>query len=245
MSEYLYRYERFTSDHSLKTIARLFDKNELYLNSRLQFNDPFDSHPFLSGEITQDDILMSLSPSEQISEDEKRERLKGKDTNKIFEEYFYDRIFNKIGIKSFSEKVDSISLWGNYADSNKGYCIEFKKIDSEITKALEVSYQVNRPIINKRDFLTNEDFFTSELAKSLLIKSLHWQHEKEHRISFHGKAFSYIKVNPKEITAIYFGCECDVDYIDLMKRYTENRNIALYKCRKHSAEYKLIFEPLG
>ena len=75
-------------------------------------------------------------------------------------------------------------LWAHYANSHKGFCIEYDldKLDTCITAIIDyridVEYQENKPIISP------EDSIEAKIKKAFSTKSLAWDYENEYRLVF-------------------------------------------------------------
>lgn len=109
----------------------------------------------------------------------------------------------------FSEKVDSMLMWAHYADSHKGFCIEYdmaniSKEDRRKRFLFPVIY--SNDIFNVTDFMVvakNKNPFYFYLAA--LKKAEDWKYEKEWRLVFFGtfeSAQSFEMGKPK---CIYLG----------------------------------------
>lgn len=244
MSKFLYRYENFSGRCADINIRAIFEHNKIYLNSRTEFNDPFDSHPSLIGTIGKKDIFKHLEPNIKMNRADKRSRLHKRNPDEIFEKQFEERHINKIGIKSFSTKLNSIAIWSHYASSHEGYCVKFQPLESELINALEVKYSLKRPTLQKKEFLTQEQIFTEKLAEYLLIKSTEWQYESEYRIVKHDAAKQYETFDRSEIVAVYFGIKAKKEHIELIRDTNKNKKIEFYIGIKDSLDFKINFKKI-
>lgn len=109
---------------------------------------------------------------------------------------------NAVYLKSFTENNNSLSMWGQYADSYKGFCVEYDvskmKLnyyyhlfpviysDSRATKA-NIRYMIEdfgRLKIDEQngDGIQDDTSFLKDTMALFLNKSLEWQNEKEWRM---------------------------------------------------------------
>ena len=151
-TKYLFRYESFSAGHSEASIQNLFSKGEIYLNSRTQFNDPFDFLPKLEGDLLKKHLSKNYRGLSKLNRHDRRKALSDRDPEKIFQKHFKNMI-DSFGIKSFSTENDNILLWSHYAQGHLGYCIKFEPLDSELKNAIKINYSHNRPVLNKIDFI--------------------------------------------------------------------------------------------
>lgn len=157
-----------------------------------------------------------------------------------------------IGIYSLSKPTEkdfpnNELLWAHYANSHKGFCIEYdlnKLIDNyskeyDIRNVINVQYQDERPEVTEVD-----DTFTVQ-KKVFGTKSLAWKYENEIRLVFNtaGKK----TIISEAVTGIYFGLKISLeDRRDIIQR-TQGRNIDYYQIERIDNSYnlkstKLIFD---
>ena len=130
-------------------------------------------------------------------------------------------------------------LWAHYANSHKGFCIEYDldKLSKhtlsnyDISHVLHVSYENERPKVSANDSVI-------QIQKEVLgKKSLAWECENEVRLVFekYGK-----KIIPEDaVTAIYFGLKISLkDRQEIMKRMS-GRNVEFYQIEHVGNLYQL------
>ncbi|MFA6742382.1 MAG: DUF2971 domain-containing protein [Arcobacteraceae bacterium] len=136
-------------------------------------------------------------------------------------------IYKNSGVYSLSKNYKNELLWAYYADSYKGFCIEY---DFDILKQypcnedvfFDVEYSKNVPIINLKDVLN-----TNILKKKLVTKSLSWKHEEEIRILTPSKGmFNYFI---RAVKSIYFGHRTPDNTIKLVMNVLRGKEIKYYK----------------
>lgn len=178
----LYRFERF----SCKKVYAL-THNMLYASYPLEFNDPFEGYCIC------------------------RSQFNGS-MNKIpYRPECINKITTTRGVVCFSkdsESIKNVLMWSHYADSHKGFCIEYKdeailalqRIKSnETLKVGEVQY--NAPCVV-------EDINDRYDIEPAFHKASCWSYEREFRVVFSDKGLKSLGDNVASvINAIYLGCE--------------------------------------
>ena len=174
-------------------------------------------------------IPISLSPSEQLIKVQER-------WGKIVEE-----ANENLRICSFTLNNNSLLLWSHYADEHKGISIEYDFVDIDRIRAFiqPVNY---RDKIHKIGVF--EEYTTMQMVSASLIKSKEWEYEAEWRVTiFKEEKYFPHKIKVPNPTAIYLGTRFDLNDIDLKVKLfsiAKERNIPIYKMKKHPNEYKLI-----
>lgn len=136
---------------------------------------------------------------------------------------------------------DNLLLWGYYANSHKGVCMEFDVQQEEsdlFKKGASVEYVPSYPVL---------DWFDNQyvIFNRVFIKSQHWAHEKEIRY-FHEKCGIY-PFTPKVLVSIYFGISINEKarrgILDLLNVPIYS-HVKKYACKKHPKDFSLTFERL-
>ncbi|GBD90673.1 hypothetical protein BMS3Abin04_01390 [bacterium BMS3Abin04] len=259
----LYKFKTFDKKNHYQDLLN----NVLYFPSPRELNDPFDSKiPIRYDLCTKQELVEIVKKFETVKYDksprkerrktvfqkvkELQQELKSNPERivKRMEKY----IENTIGIFSFTEKLDNLLLWSHYADSHKGFCVEFSapKLNNlmvevflkEIDKAFifKVHYQNEYPIVHPI-----KTSYEDRLNLQFCTKSKNWEYEKEWRIIF----MNYKKkaeIPSNIISNIYLGLLADESNITtsiaILKK--SNPNIGLYKAVKKKNAFGLHFEKL-
>ncbi|MCI2081850.1 MAG: DUF2971 domain-containing protein [Bacteroidales bacterium] len=119
---------------------------------------------------------------------------------------------DSIGVYSMSKTPFNFNMWVNYANNNKGFCIEydFDKLCEETQfplkrdiNVINVDYRKRFPTITIDD-IQDENVFLTKLYGTKLLK---WKQEQEVRIikDHYGKK----TYHPSALKAIYFGEKCE------------------------------------
>ncbi|MCW8039770.1 DUF2971 domain-containing protein [Acinetobacter entericus] len=163
---------------------------------------------------------------------------------------FYEESEN-IGIYSLSKTPIDELLWAYYANSHKGFCIEYDLDELLKINDLKTYFDVNYGDINKLNF--GSAFVNNSINKLLKLilgnKSNAWIHEDEIRLLTESSGSK--KISEDAITGIYFGLrmpECgDKDVVvsqnDVMFAL-KNKNIKFYKMYLEPDSYQLNFNEI-
>ena len=193
----LYRYRTF-DPHWYSNII----KGKVYLNSPVNFNDPFDGNLYGYASIFYNGLLNANG--ELPPDDFKIMNTNGEIKN--FTEILKKR---QIGFKDcfrvacFSEKFDLMTMWAHYAANHSGYVIEYdttKMTTKQKNKLYKIAYF-------SKEELKNVDFVP--LRKpifNLLQKDIEWAYEQEWRMVETRDADTYEDLT-ECISAIYLGID--------------------------------------
>src|ERR1700743_583766 len=202
------------SEINIETLGR----GMVYFPSPPQLNDPFDCQITIDTKYPEEDIPeMALSILRIWAAMENRFK---KSYPKLFFSVDEDRPIQRrfdylvedflscaldFGIYSMTEEINNPLLWSHYANSYKGFAIEFDPHQPYIKSMYEDLYQV-------RYETSVPEFTLSDLLKGSLhdiekmmftIKGEYWRYEKEWRlIAERGEMEFFI---PFKVKAIYFG----------------------------------------
>jgi len=219
----LYKYRAF-NELSLQLLINeiaWFSKPEL-------FNDPFDCGIYVDEEKIEESIRAAVEITyNKLGKDKSqipKMDLKVKENDKRafnrFRESVYSLIQNS-GVLSLSAVNDDILMWGHYADSHKGFCIEYLRNEENILgkQADPVIYQNELPSLSVQDVTSHGDGIES----LFFTKSSHWGYEKEWRvISPEGnKALQF----PCQIKSIIFGMKMNEQNRYTIKQILKDRRV--------------------
>lgn len=153
----------------------------------------------------------------------------------------------KIGIYSLSKTYNDELLWAHYANSHKGFCIEYD-LDILINTykydniySFPVTYSNKPPQIGISEVSKQDG--SSIIKKIACIKSKRWKYEKEHRIiidRFGEYAYKY-----NAVKAIYFGLRMNKKNKADIMNILQGRGIAYYQMIQVSNSYKFDAEPVN
>jgi hypothetical protein len=147
----------------------------------------------------------------------------------------------KIGVYSLSKTFNDELLWAHYANSHKGFCIEYD-LDVLLTTyksnnlySFPVIYKKVPPSINIKDVLSAQKA-NSIIHKMAGYKSLRWKYEEEIRIiteEYGDQSYDF-----QAVKSIYFGLRMLEDQKTEIITRLEGRGINFYQIERIPKTYK-------
>lgn len=97
-------------------------------------------------------------------------------------------LINKNGIICFSENWNNATMWGHYADNNKGICLGFDiELNNDnprpvkyLNEKLDIDYHSDVKVIDGKPRFTDSTL-RSLITENLFMKSADWIYEQEYR----------------------------------------------------------------
>ncbi len=256
----LYKYRNWTDIYHKNILL----KNQLFLASPKDFNDPFDCRiaPNFKLLDTKEKIQRYVDEAlirhfDTLTKDNRdlvfeqkrlEERLLNniEDVQKDHEEEYFNTRDIYFGVVSMSTRWDSILMWSHYSDSHKGICVGFSEEKLRESGLFGAGGQVHYPTNNEYPQI---DPFEKDKIENIITetqsKASDWSYEKEFRLS---KLF-YPHVPTKEdrtiavpddyFTEIILGLKIpendEKEIIDIAK----TKNIKVYKVAKVPLKFGL------
>jgi hypothetical protein len=240
----LYKY-RSVNEYSLQILS----DNKIYLSSPDKLNDPLDFRipiSYYSGTKNQlfnkgSENLRYTEPNLNRIERRKKARItantvyKHRHDEKKKEKFIkdlYDSFNNSFGVFSLSALCDNNLMWSHYADSHRGFCIEFNTV--ELTRGSEnflmegnvcyiakVNYFKKLPTANPYD---SSDF---DIFKTIAYsKTIDWKYEEEYRIVSLNRTDIVVNIGKNIISKVILGVNCSSkDEKNIIKILTEREYI--------------------
>lgn len=247
------------------------ENEEVFFTPAARFNDPFDLRPVFSSDIKKAYLKQRIKTVPSVYDVLAREKkypraTRRKEEKKINKAATKDFRENRvryaensqreiaeflnitIGVLCLSSLRDNLLMWAHYADSHKGFVLEFDTEDvvfKNLGDLKEVKYDKTRPIIQP-DNRFNFDFMTQ--------KSEDWGYEKEYRIirklnqceksSSSGSQYYRVPLPRSCVKAVYLGNRMDKNDAAKISGIMKGTAAQLYKCDLHPQEFSLVFNPL-
>jgi len=199
-------------------------KNEIYAPRFKDLNDPFEG-------LFKDELSNFI---EYLTE-----RI---DQYHINIAQLYTKIKNSkdyIGVYSLSKNYCSELLWAHYAESFKGFCIEYDleklKTNYLIPKTVNELTVKYTPIPATLTYI--DAGRVTGLQKLFATKSISWKYEKEIRLIFDTSGSKSYPISA--LTGIYFGSELLPKYKEKLIKTLEGRDVKFYEIVRQVNSYKL------
>ncbi len=248
--QHLYKYREPTARN-----LQMLTNNQVFFAAPVTFNDPFDCaiEPIIndvkSGEEVFELTVQRFVKYHGTTEEETREKLASfrkanpqqlKQICEMIRRNEMEGRINNLGVLSLSEIDNHPLMWAHYADSHKGFCIEYQRTHTnELGLAQPITYSKNYPKVSlfKMDMMEQ-----SEL--SVFTKSMHWSYEKEWRRVIHDPNVIHTH-DVSYITGIIFGAKTESKFKGEVARALEGRkNVRYYQARLKERSYDMYIEAL-
>jgi hypothetical protein len=245
----IFKYESATlqSLRNLKT-------QSIYFGSPKYFNDPYDCAITASIKPITIDMLNKFKDFflEDVNTDDLvKEEIRNVASDKISSiitdsvsgivEKYKKKAINEWGVSCFSETNNNLLMWSHYADSCRGFCLEFDTKFYPFNKMRKVKYVDCMPTIDPIPIVLNGN--TNELLDLFCTKSHHWCYEKEWR-SIHEKACTVYQYGSNTLKGVYFGP--DIDEVNLQIICTilfcQNEEVKFYKSKRSNDKFEVEFQ---
>ena len=228
-----YKY-RGGDDKAFERDLESLENNYFWAPSRIELNDPCET-------LVSDEMLRR-----QI---DGLTKLFGKNQTSI--EHLYSALDilmdkrSKVGIYSLSTSFDHELLWAHYANSHKGFCIQYDLdllAHQNIYQNLHVfpvDYKKELPSISIEDISKEKDYF---LCKVFGTKSKLWEYENEIRIitdTLGENDYDY-----SAVTAVYFGYRMLDQHKEKMMNRLQGRGIKYFQMYLEDNSYKFRKRPV-
>lgn len=151
-------------------------------------------------------------------------------------------------ICSFSTRVDSVVMWGHYANSHTGFAMEY---DVTTWPRGDKRRRILYPVIYKQELFDATKYFIQAIvnrnfnnlfgAMAAIHKSPDWAYEREWRFVLPmGESFpdqSYPMPTP---SAIYLGSKITPENEKVLSEIAIKKGIAIYKMELSTSEFELV-----
>lgn len=246
----LYKYEPFSSQ-ALENLKN----HTLYFASPSGFNDPYDCavspsvkepsdddvQRVRSYYLSKDDLPVEVRTQFEQLDDAGLKLLLLRQGQTVLEDAVTNFLSNK-GVTCFSERNDSLLMWGHYGGRFKGFCLEFRTDYEPMCKARKVIYSDEMPQVDILTLLCDTSE-SDEILNLYCTKALDWQYEKEWRCMRHqaGTAYTY----PAEaLTGIYMGPDAAFASFEITALIVANQNpgVQLWRGERSKSDFSVVFE---
>ena len=215
----LFRFYSIDLNH-VDRLEHLFINKKLYHALPSQFNDPFECRPYykLPQEPNKINIIRQHLIKILIEGGKNRKEAESLVSDlmknpKLLEKMIRGELkkgYAQWRICCFTTRKENLLFWSHYADSHKGFCVEFDAIKKPISYSLKVQYQINYP----RGIYPIPHDVTA--YRPALIKSSEWNYEEEFRSIFFPEAENQpenkdgsLILQGDEIKNVYLGAKMD------------------------------------
>ncbi|MBP9014788.1 MAG: DUF2971 domain-containing protein [Smithella sp.] len=162
-------------------------------------------------------------------------------------QHFNQRAQRGMKICSFSERVDSVVMWGHYAKKHQGFCLEY---NVEAWPLGEVRRRILYPVIYSDHLfdatkhilqsMKSRDFNNLYGAMAAIHKSPDWAYEKEWRFVLPmGESFQDENYPMPRPSALYLGARVQKEDKATLVDIARQKDIPVYEMALSPTEFKL------
>lgn len=218
--------------------------NQIWLACPTTFNDPYDCHVHIdqNDRATFDKFYQHFCKGDLTNEN--LAEVNGGDGVEIFNRILANCVKKTLKVASLTDRADSFLMWAHYADSHKGFCIEYETsnlLGNECIRKslLPVYYSDKVADFTDYNFEFNKDGKSSSYFWRMAItKPLEFKYENEWRLITPNEDAFLFDGMPKP-KAIYLGSKMDACYRQCLITYANENNIEIYSTQIKSSNYKL------
>lgn len=242
----LYKYRSLAGDFGREAIERAFLSNELYWQSPLAFNDPFDCLPVLYfGANQQQRRQFHRRAATQVYGGPRHKRRRKQREMEAVPPRKMEQVLKEkwphwlaeSAVTCFSEIPDHPLMWGHYANSHRGVSLIFNEIATERIQwfSFPVEYSEARPKVNLTQFGD-----PAVMMSALFKKSAYWSYEHEHRMIEWHRPPGYRAFPPQVFVGIILGAKIAADDEAFVRDLLDQRRgLELYRAHVDEIDFKL------
>jgi len=254
--QFVYKYQG-TNENSILSLKQ----SGIYFGRVEKFNDPYDCNLGFHLKIDEHKLDKFIKGEPPYNKDrtvniENEIRSLNRDNlkaiiHKVANSAITNSIQNTIknfGVSCFSEVNDNLLMWSHYANSAKGFCLEFDTRFEPFNKIFKVAYNDELPELDAMEIISSEDYSenrVSETSKLWLTKSIDWKYEQEWRI-IHQKKDTIFTYAQEALRAVYFGPLINRHYLEIICLILQgqNKNVKFFLGRISKEKFKVEFEEI-
>lgn len=259
---FFYKFRAFSGENRLRSqIVR----NEIFLSSPRDFNDPFDMRGMLvikggiNALIRKYKALPMNNDVRSKAIKDARNGVKAEGLAGYVSRMFrplnqFEEMIGEQGVHCFASRDKGTRLsgprsnlmWSHYADSHQGYCLQYSvHTDPVFVRSVRVCYASEYPVIN---WLS--DSFPNDVLKCVTQKDRCWEYESEWRYIRPSSARQEQSVNSSGIKSVIIGAEATPASIELVMQIVQERDYEfgvktnVFLAKRSTAKYRLSFSKL-
>ncbi|WP_158108714.1 DUF2971 domain-containing protein [Vibrio furnissii] len=242
----VYNFENLENEYAIQNVLN----NQVTFSKRTNFNDLFDSKiDFIIP--TKSELRAVHAQLKGAEKHEFKQLFFGEAGQRNFEAFRrnVNQKFDEYLFFCLTDKPDNNLMWSHYANSHKGFCLEWNVKDINAEKVIYQDSIAHFELLDvfKMQFgLLDNGEVGRKIWEALKIKLREWEYESEYRVQFGSDMkplinkqepnYTLVSYKPEWITAIIFGCRMDkraIAYLDeklpafIERRYAVERKSSI------------------
>ena len=243
----IFKYRSMINDYDIEALAN----GKMWFAELSTLNDPFEAYSdinidsFIAAALQSDTSVRKDMQNRSYAEKMKLLNNVRQTVSTDAQGLFYT-IRQDLSVSCFSERKDSMLMWGHYADGHRGVCVAYNTLElsrSNKKTVIPVNYS---DIIPKLNGITEFEI-TRFFLEVLRTKATDWAYEKEWRCIQDKSACGQNWTNTGALLevprpkAIYLGCRTSNERTEQMKNLCNGQlRIPLYRMEQSKTMYQLV-----
>lgn len=263
----LYKYFSLATPENIQSFEALIQRNEVWLSTFDQFNDPFENAPVIENDLSVHTVRnrylhlknIDFSSISNIVDKITALRVRDLPVSKInsvitknfiqneigpqLQEYTLSH-FRESGVACFSKDGGSPAMWAYYANNHKGAVVKITDFNRNRPDHIveTVSYQTERPIVKltqlaPQSIISPLDWTT--IRYFIATKSIHWEHEQEVRLVVRNICNTLYELPGNKVLEVVIGARASEAEKTLIKDIAPN--VECFQARPCKSEYRIIW----
>lgn len=159
-----------------------------------------------------------------------------------------DGLRKRWAVCCMTESLSTPTMWSHYAESHKGYAVEYAVDDALRGLTRKVTYRTDRPALHMPMIL-------GDLSDMFYIKGECWRYEREYRATldaYVGQSPHWtpplddparpldVELSEGQITAVIAGERASSDLVRELRRISKEIGAEFRKARHHQSKYEMV-----
>lgn len=232
----VFKYRGGSKDIVRRDLRTLF-RNQIYASPAESLNDLFEAQVKIHGGTFRVGHILS-----RVGLTSYNSKMAEADERFLAETEAFARQVRSWGVYSLSQSATDELLWAYYADSHRGFCLEYE-LDELLAYKLQgqsrttVDYQDDVPTITLNDLIATKNLVDVLTRKFIGTKSRRWKHEGEVRVvTGQPGLFEY---DFRALKAVYFGARSTPHLRRRLMRAMAGRGLKYFEVSPSGHTYKL------
>lgn len=241
----LYKYQSF----NYLSLSNLRNRH-LWFSLPTKFDDPFDCALSLDvrlPELSDGDVNRIVAHEagsvlpRTLLDKEGNERSWRECVESVFQKFVrlaHEDVRNRFGVCCLTAKGSDLLMWPHYADSHRGFCLEFHRVFPPFASAKWVEYP-KEPTPDLVAMMCGDDPAAYMAEWFICTKHHEWSYQQEWRIFSADKADSLIDYPSNSLKAVYLGVQMQAQHKEEIAGILQGSTTKLYEMRRSDSGFSI------